>query len=599
MLTGTGSVRHRSDTVSKGALAVGYLALLVAVVAAHASPATGYELSVYARTPNAFWVGVGVATAVGLVTALFARTVTSRVLGLGLGVGSYAALVCLPLLRNYHYFGRGDGLTHLGWTRGLLAGQKEVLSMLYPGIHTFAIFVGETTGLPLTRSLLYVVAAFAVVFALFVPMCAWALTGSLRTTAIAAFSAFLLLPITNISTQLAPHTTTQTVLFLPVVVYLFVRYLRSDRGGTLVPTGVGALFALGLAALVVYHPQQALNFLLMLATVCGLQLVARRWTSRPSVTEPRRVYAPTGFLAVFWAAWSRGHERFQSGATNALGEIVTALTGGGGVAADTAQRGGSLAAIGSGLIEIFLKIFSVASVYSAVTAAVLLLALFWKVGGDDAVESSFHRYVAGALVPVTALFGLYVLGSVGTQAFRHLGFLLVFVTLVGAVGLGRGWDTLSDRLPRASVGSAIAVFLAVALVVSALTVFPSPWIYLPSQHVSEQGMSGYETTFEHATVSDGVYSVRGGSDRFADAYYARKVPNTPFGSVNGTVMRTDLSTYHGTGWYFAVSEADRKREVSAYDQLRYSRESFALVRTQRGVNSVVDNGGFELYYVTE
>ncbi|WP_152436460.1 MFS transporter [Halosimplex carlsbadense] len=572
--------------------------MLVAVVSARTTPATGYELSIYAQTPDAFWVGVGAATAVGLVTSLFARPAASRVLGLVLGVSSYAAVVGLPLLRGYHYFGRGDGMTHLGWTRGLLVGNNEVFSMFYPGIHTFAIFVGESTGLPLTRSLLYVVFAFAVVFALFVPMCAWALTGDLRTTAVATFSGFLLLPITNISTQLVPHTTTQTVLFAPVVVYLLVRYLRSDRGGTLVPTGAGTLLAVALAALVVYHPQQALNFLLMLATICGLQLVARRWISHPSVTEPRRVYAQTGFLAVFWMAWSHGHERFRSGATNAVGEISKALTGGGGVAADTAQRGGSLTEIGSGLFEIFLKIFSVAGVYSAVTAALLLVALFGRLGGDDDIEPSFHRYMAGALVPVAALFGLYVLGSVSTQAFRHLGFLLVFVTLVGAVGIGRGWRLLSDRLPRAPVGSAVAVFLAVAIVVSALTVFPSPWIYLPSQHVSEQSMSGYETTFEHATVSDGVYSVRGDADRFADAHYARKVPNTPFGSVNETAMRTSLSTYHGTGWYLAVSEADRKREVLAYDQLRYSRESFALVRTQRGVSSVVDNGGFELYYVS-
>jgi hypothetical protein len=191
-----------------------------------------------------------------------------------------------------------------------------------------------------------------------------------------------------------------------------------------------------------------------------------------------------------------------------------------------------------------------------------------------------------------------MVGSVSTQAFRHLGFLVLFATLVGSIGIGRGWRALADRLPERVVGSAFAVVLAVAVVASVLTVFASPWIYLPSQHVSEASMSGYGTTFEHADVSDGIYGVRGGVDRFADAHYERKVPNTPFGSVNKTAMSTDLSAYHGTGWYFAVTETDRKREVRAYDQLRYSRESFSLVRAQRGVSRVVDNGDFELYYVS-
>jgi len=581
----------------RAALAVGFLALTVGVAAAYTKPATGYEVSVYAGTPDAFWAGVGLATAVGLVVSLFARTATERVLGMVLGGGSYAAIVGLPLVRNYHYFGSSDGLTHLAWTRGIDAGGKDLLSMLYPGIHTFAIFVGKVTGFALTRSLLYVVFTFAVVFVVFVPLCAWALTGDLRTTAIALFSGFMLLPITNISTHLVPHTTSQTLLFLPVALYLLVRYLRSEREGTLAPTPAGAVLAVALAALVTYHPQQALNLLLMLAAICVVQLVWGRLLSR-STTAPRRVYAQTAVFAVVWILWARGKERFQSGSTNAVEGILGAITGSGQIAADTAQRGGSLTEIGSGLVEIFLKIFAVTTAFSVLTAAVLLAALLRNGPDEDTVESTVYRYLTVAFVPVTGLFGLYMIGSVSTQAFRHLGFIVVLVTLVGSIGIGRGWRWLSGRLPEPAVGSVVTVLLAVAIVVSTLTMFASPWIYLPSQHVSEQSMSGYGTAFEHADVSEGIYSVRGGVDRFADAYYERKVSNAPYGSVNETAMATDLSAYHGTGWYFAITETDRKREVLAYDQLRYSRASFSLARSQRGVNRVVDNGGFRLYYVS-
>ena len=42
-------------------LVVGVLAFLAAVLAAHRDPATGYEVSIYAATTPAFWVGTGLA----------------------------------------------------------------------------------------------------------------------------------------------------------------------------------------------------------------------------------------------------------------------------------------------------------------------------------------------------------------------------------------------------------------------------------------------------------------------------------------------------------------------------------------------------------
>ena len=49
----------------KGVLAVGFLAAAVAVNAAHAAPASGYEVSIYRGTPTNFWIGVGVAVVGG------------------------------------------------------------------------------------------------------------------------------------------------------------------------------------------------------------------------------------------------------------------------------------------------------------------------------------------------------------------------------------------------------------------------------------------------------------------------------------------------------------------------------------------------------
>lgn len=592
-------MRNETDVRSKALLAVGFLALTVAVLAAYTDPATGYELSVYRATPLAFWAGVGVATTVALYAAFAARSAAVRVLGLALGGSAYAATVGLPILRNYRYYGTADALTHLGWTRGIASGETGLLSLLYPGIHTFASFVAELTGYPTTRSMLYVVTLMAVLFVAFVALCAWLLTDDLHTAAVATFSGFMLLPITNISSQLVAHTTTQTLMFLPVPLYLLIRYLRSDSAGRFTPTAAGAVLATALVSLVLYHPQQALNLLLLFVAVAGLQFVVRRWKGTILAPDrPRTVYAQTGIFAVAFGLWTYGHARFQTSVSNTVVRLQDFVSGRAQVASETVQRGSSLSEVGSGLLEIFLKIFAVKAVYSLVAVAVLLATLAGVfAASDDEVLDSFNRYLVVGFVPVTALFVVYFVGSIGTQAFRHLGFLMVFATLLGAVGIGRAWRSLSGRVRGGAAGTAIAVFLLVALVASAATVFPSPWIYLHSQHVTDAQMTGYEAALEYTGDEAALLGVRGGPDRYADAVRGRTVDESRFGTLNETAMRSNLTAVYDDGAYFALTRLSYEREVVAYDQLRYSRRSFASARSQVGVDNVVDAGEFELYRV--
>jgi hypothetical protein len=124
---------------------VGSLTLTIGVAAGYTNPASGYELPIYTRTPIGFWISVTAATAVAITVAvaLCVRTDRSEGLGLAPGGGAFTAFVELSILRNYHYFGTVEEMTHLGWTRGAAVGEKGLLSTLSPGIHTFAAFIGE------------------------------------------------------------------------------------------------------------------------------------------------------------------------------------------------------------------------------------------------------------------------------------------------------------------------------------------------------------------------------------------------------------------------------------------------------------------------
>jgi hypothetical protein len=589
-------MRHEQNIRAKASLAFGFLMLAAGVAVAYRNPATGYELSIYTATPVWFWVGVGMAAVTALVTALCARSRSTRVLGLVLGGGAFVAIAGLPLLRNYHYYGTSDALTHLGWAREIAAGDLGLLSLLYPGIHTFSVVVAELTGYPLTRSLMYVVLAMAVLFVVFTPLCAWRLTRDWQVTTVAAFAAFMLMPITNISTQMVAHTTTQTLLFLPIPVYLLVRYFQTNATGGRRPTAPGSILLVSLFALILYHPQQALNLLIVFAATASLQFVARKWWHERSASEwGRSVYAQTGVFAVALAVWLAGHERFRVSVENMIRHVTEAFVGQERLAAEAAQRTSSLSAVGSGLLEIFLKLFAVPAVFSLVTIGVLALTVFGRFADDRALDA-FNKYLTAAFVPVTALFAVYFAASVRTQAFRHLAFIMVFVTLVGSVGIGIGIRRLSRSVPNRLLGSAVTVVLLVALVVSVATVFPSPWIFLHNQHVTEQTMSGYEVSLDYADAETRMRGVRGGTERYADAYRG-PTGVAPSGSVNETVLMGNTSGAYGGEWYFTVTRTDQRREVGSYDELRYSAESFASPGHDPGVNTVIDNGEFTLYQV--
>jgi len=593
-------MQQNSNLAAKTLLGIGFFALAIGVAAAYTEPATGYELSIYTETPTLFWVGAGVATVVALSVSLFARTTAVKIVGLALGGGSFLAVFGLPLLRNYHYYGTGDAMTHLGWARAMMAGEKSFFSLLYPGIHTVSVFISEVTGYAMTRSMMIMVLVFALLFLIFVPLCVWALTRNLQASVVALFSAFMLLPITNISSQLVAHTTTQTLLFLPVAIYFLIRYLQSDPWKSVRPTTSGMVLGIALLAVLLYHPQQALNLLLVFVGIAVVQLVTRRYlySGQRLGATPRTVYAQTGLFAVAFLSWSAVQEGVRESVENKLDEILLTFLGRPDVASQTAQRGQSLSQIGGSLLEIFLKIFTPLAVYSLIGGLVLLLAVLSRRDDEGPIRNSFNRYLAYALVPVAGIFVVYFVSSIGTQSFRHLGFLMVFVTILGAIGTERVWRGFSTRISHPAASSAVAIGLAVVLAVAVLSVFPSPWIFLHSQHVTEMEMTGHEQTFEHTDGDARLFGVREGPDRQADAYYGQQVPQERFAAMNESAMLSDLSEEYGQDWYFVLSEGDRQREVRAYDQFRYSRRSFGAAGTQQGVNNVIDNGEFDLYYVT-
>lgn len=593
--------QERSDSALwKVSLAGGFVALLVGVLAAYRTPATEYELSLYAATPTTYWVGLAVALVASLAVAFGATTSwRTRAGAYLLSVTSLSTLVLLPRLRGYYYFGGGDSMTHLGWTRDIVAGRLDPTTFLYPGIHTTTVFVSRVVGVGFGTAQLYVTLAYVLLFVLFVALSVRLLGAAAWAPTVGLFAGLLVLPNNNVSVHVMAHPITQSLLLVPLVVYLVVRYvIQPDRAVDELPVGtpVGILLGLVIVALVFVHPQGALTVVAILGTIVVVQLLARRLRRPTRLDAHHPLYVPTLVGFVTFALWTPRYERVRGTAVGVVDNLVS-----GSVTADEiAQRSSSLADLGGSIVELFVVLFLVSAVFSLLAG---LLVLGWLGGAlDDRYRdrNGLLTYVIVSLVPLSVAFGVFFAASVTTQHFRFAGFLMVPITILGAVAISDGAGRLRRRFSGRSVRVGLVVVFLLMLALPLATVHSSPIIYQPSDGTTEMRLDGIETTVAVMNRSIPFAGVRFGPRRLVDAIYGTERDPDLEGlrrdsAIPGPVFGTNLTRHYDSPRYVPVSDATYDREVTLYEGLRYSADGFEQLRYSPAVSRVYANGGYRLY----
>lgn len=574
-------------------------------MAAYSSPPQGYELSIYQSTPILFWVGAGAALLISLLVAFSTRSRGVRTLAFFLGGATMVLITALPILRGYYFFGAGDSMTHLGWTKELANGSISMVTLLYPGVHTISVFLTDVTGLSLRRTLMLTVPIFVAVFITFVPLVVRAITNDDRATLIAVYAAFLLLPVTHIGVNMIAHPTSQTIMYFPAVLFLAIMFVTGrDTNGDLlsIVSPAGLLLGLLSVAIVLLHPQQAANVLLVYGSITFVQLIYRLFRSDHPISNHRFMLVQTAFLAIVFAVWAPRHPEMSEG----LGAVIGSLLSGAPPADAVGQRALSLETVGSSIWILFVKMFLVGALFSLLAGILSFGSIFHRLDERLAHENSVLLYLSVALVPVVGIFVLYVAAGVSTQYFRHYGFIMVLVTILGAVAIHRGLGTLSPRVSGRTlkVGGAIALLLVLA--VSMPMVFRSPYIIQPSHQVTQSEMSGYEMAFDHRV--DGIYytGIRGSGERFGDAILGSEASKGVwFAQYSRFNYRTvpqgedfDAAKFpeeYKYDHYIPITDGERTVETELYEGIRYPQSGFDSLDSNARVNLVQDSGEFQLY----
>jgi hypothetical protein len=587
------------------ALAFGYLAFATATVAAWLDPGRRYELDVYASTPTTFWAGLGLAVILALFVA-YNPAVTRGVRrgALVLLGASVLAVAALPLLRNYYFWGPGDSLSHLGFARLLAENRLSPFGFLYPGIHSTAVFVTRVLGVDLPRAMLFVVVVFTALFVAFVPLCVRQITDSRWALVTGTVAGALLLPINNVSVFLEPYPTSQAIFFVPLVLYLAFRYLElPDSGFPRATSGVGVLLGFTSITVVLLHPQQAGSVLLLFGAIVAVQWLFRRWDRDHPISRQRPFYAPLAVATGAFLLWAPRFDRFHG----ALGGLIEGLLGAEPPGDEVIRRADSLQILGGSVPELFVKLFGVSLLLSVVAGFVVLASWLGRMD-DPSHRGTRLRYLSVGLALLSGTFLVFFVGSVSVLPYRYLGAAMVVVTVIAAVGLADGVP-LSIPWPSWRTMRLVAVVAFTGLLaVQVAHLHSSPYVFQPSNQVTQTSMHGYERSFETRDPSVEYAGIRGGPRRYVDAVFGTTFTDrTPDGrlfegkeeGIPDRVFGRNVSTYYDSDRYVPVTDRDLAQEVTLYEGFRYPLSGFRDLRTTPGVHRVRSNGDFRLYYVDQ
>lgn len=599
----------RTPRAPKVALLVGYLGLLLALLVAHRNPATGYELSLYGATPTLVWVGLGVALVAGAGVSLAGddrfhrgdRYVYRAALVLVGGVAM--SVIAMPVLRGYTFYGSGDSLSHVGWARELATGALAPMDLLYPGIHTATVVVARAADVSLALANLYVVlVAFPLVFLLFVPAAVRLLTDAPRAGAVGLLAAAAFVPVNNIAVHTNAHPASQTILLFGFVLYLALAHVTSglDREAAL-PTSqaltaaTGPMLLLAGPALVLAHPQQALNVAVFMGGAAIVQFLVGRYRPTHPLAGTPLLLPPTAMLVVAFGLWAPRFERVRGAV---LATVESLLASGPTGAAVVGDKSTSLTTLGGSLLEVFLKLFGGATLLSLFAAVALYLGL------KRHRESPLAPLLVAGLIPVTGLFLVVLAANLGDMYFRYQGFLMVPVAVAGAAGIADLRERLGDD---GWTGSGTVVAFVVLLVVATsglAVVHGSPYVYQPSAHVTDQQIEGYGAAFEHREPGVPFTGLRGGPRRYVDFHYGTQYardrlafPGYRAGIRPDTFVAANYSTAFDEPRYIAFTQASYQQETRLYEGFRYPERGFRALETTPGVDRIRANDGFRLYRV--
>ncbi|RZV10896.1 hypothetical protein BDK88_2102 [Natrinema hispanicum] len=541
----------------------------------HRSPP---ELSIYQATPLTAWALILLAFLAFVTVSLIATRPKQSLAAAGI-VMLTALIILLPWIRGYRYLGQHDSLTHLGWTISTLNGTASPLDTFYPALHHYAALTSQVLGLSASHTLLLLLLLLAICFILgmiIIPRQYY----SEEKTILIVFIACSLAPLLTVKLPvLQPNPTTSALLFLPFPIYTALKLTEKTDRGTI-------LAIITFLSLLFYHPQQAMVFL-PFATVC---ILARDKSDKLSLIL---------VFGILFATWMSMQTWFLKSIQRVFVAMFS-LSPAGDMSAAADQ--------GANISVIILRVLAprvLIGLFGAIMVAVSIVAL------RTYQTRRHHRHAIllsiGGVVG-TLFVTLYVVAGHSMQYFRYSGHVLVYGTILAAMGIGwlaSNQSTLTKHITR----NRLLIVGMIILLVSAPTIHRSPYTAKPTGDIPQSQLEGYETSFTYREDNVKMAELYSPAFRYRDGLYGRQEsrdglgmvraenvtygPDSLYNPVPSQFANGSLCQSQTQLGYVAVTASDKNR-IRELGGGKYTHQELDYLNS---TNQVYSNGNYWLYRV--
>ncbi len=584
---------------------VSLLALGAAVMIARESPASGYELDIYGKTPTLTWALIFTAI-LGGATIIVDQVIrkgyqTSRIwmLGLLILVLSHFSILVVPHVRGYFTWS-GDTMSHWGDVKTVLdTGNFDRLNF-YPITHSVLSQIVLVTEMPL-RLVGNVSEAFLSGF--------FVISSYLLSTAVlrrreqqllAAAIAAVVFIEADFHFVLVPNG--WSIFMLPLVFYFYFKS-QSERSYVV-------LFLILLITYPIFHPLSSLMLGVFLLGIFFIGLPVKALLNRKdNLANIRQFYLPLVFGIVelgMLVAWLRSFEMFGRNLTDLLdniGRIGRVL----GAMGDTLSK---INVQGGDLVLLYLKSYGADTILVVLSLTGLILVL-------RQIRKSAGEFLSPAIVDVGLMFLmsglaylLYLAGALGLVFVgeeRGLHYIMLLTPGLAAVGILSIGRNLKSGLLSYVV---VILLLLIPAVASFRGLYYSPYVLQPNLQLTEASVAGFDWTisekdrnisvstisvaaFRYFDIVLGTEAARGRPDNHDGKYYI----NVQFADHFGYGQYATLGEQYPDGKYAGIVTLDRSLYSAVWGAVgRFNDADFAALERDRSVSKVYSNGGMDLFY---
>jgi len=585
---------------------VSLVLLAAALLMAHSSPATGYEISIYASTPVLVWILLVLACAGGVflivhqvVTEQYER---SRIwlIGFLILLLVHVSILYIPYIRGYASW-QGDNLTHWGHLKDILTTGHFTKYNSYPVTHTVLAQAVSVTGLPLGTTANLSTCFLSVGYILSAYLLATAVLPHKGQQMLAAALAAAVIPFGLYHVCVMPNG--WSIMLFPLLLYAV---LKCDNWPHLV---------IALLLVVLYpffHPLSSLMVAAALIAIVLLRLALRYvfGGTRGTGGEPalgRIVTLAAINLAILfpWLLSFKEHAARERLLWRQL------LTGGTDVIGGMGQQLNKADVHGLGFLTLLVKMYGVELILmgTAMIGGYLLIRRLRSAARD----AKFLGLLAllGLMLLFGSLYLLYLvgvpgLGAIGAQ--RLLAYTVMPTLALSGFALYHLVTRFGHGLPASAITFCVVLLTAV---LSLLSLYDSPYRLRPNVQITQMEMTGMRWFIETKDRSLGTTYILSSVKRHADALlgvteaerreaeeadirqYAPQIPDH-----FGYGVYPTLGDQYSKDTYAAITAYDTTVYDTVWKQVgRFTRSDFAQLQEDPTVAKIYTNGELKVYLI--